>query len=62
MADKKLKQKIANALTINHGYGKERALDLIEKYIDVIEVNEDDMTPKELAQQVEEQDMQRYEE
>jgi hypothetical protein len=62
MASKQLKTKIVSALMKNHGYGKENAENLIEKHIDVIEANEEDMTAEALAQQVEEQDMQRYDE
>jgi precorrin-6B methylase 1 len=58
MASKQLKTKIVSALMKNHGYGKENAENLIEKHIDIVEVNEDDLTPEEIASQLEEEEMQ----
>jgi precorrin-6B methylase 1 len=58
MATKALKSKIVKALMSNHGFGKENAEELIEKHIDVVEVNEDELTPEQIAEQLEEQYMQ----
>lgn len=62
MATKALKAKIVSALMRNHGFGKENAENLIEKYIDIVEVNEDELTPEQIASQLEEQYMQGYDE
>lgn len=32
--------KVADALVNNHGFGMERALELIQEHIDIVEVNE----------------------
>ncbi len=58
MATRKLKQQIADALVNNHGYGEGQAVALIEEHIDVVEVNEDDLTPEQIAEQIDEQAMQ----
>jgi hypothetical protein len=31
---------VANALVNNHGFGMEKSLELIQKHIDIVEVNE----------------------
>jgi hypothetical protein len=33
---------IVDALVKNHGFGKEKAIELIHKHIDVVEVNEEE--------------------
>ena len=46
---------VLNALVNNHGFGKEKALNLICKHIDIVEVNEDEgESPSIIAQKIEE--------
>ena len=53
------KQLVIQAL-VSKGYGVENAEELYAKHIDVAEVNEGELTPKQIADQLEEQDFQRY--
>jgi hypothetical protein len=47
---------VLNALVNNHGFGKEKALNLICKHIDIVEVNEDEgESPSIIAQKIEEE-------
>ena len=62
MADKTLKEAIANVLITKHKFGPHRAQTLIAKHLDAIEVNEDDMDAEGLADIVEELYMQNYDE
>lgn len=49
-----MKEKVITAL-ISKGYSRATALELIAKYIDVYEVNEDILKPAELADELIEQ-------
>jgi len=60
MANKTLKEAIANVLITKHNFGPDRAKTLIAKHIDAIEANADDMNAEELADVVEELYMQNY--
>ncbi len=62
MADKTLKEAIANVLITKHKFGPHRAQKLIAQHIDAIEANEDDMDAEGLADIVEELYVQDYDE
>jgi len=50
---------VADALVNNHGFGKEKALNLICKHIDIVEINEDEGESAEsIALKLEEQYLQ----
>lgn len=53
------KEKVIEVLMKIHGFGKQKAENLIEKYIDVFEVNEEE-TEEEIALQLEECYLQGY--
>ncbi len=59
---KTTKTTVTKALMSEFGYGKENAQNLIEKHIDVFEVNQEDLSPIELANQLEEAEMQYHDE
>jgi hypothetical protein len=48
---------IVESLMNNHGFGKEKALELIHKHIDIVEVNKGE-SPSTIAQKLEEQYLQ----
>lgn len=50
-------KQIIDCLVNNHGFGKEKALELIHKHIDIVEVNEGE-SPSTIAQKLEEQYLQ----
>lgn len=60
MVSKNLRKSIAKSLMDIYGYGEEKANAIIEKHIDVVEANMADLTAKQLADQLEEQEMQGY--
>ena len=47
-------KQVVDALMKNHGFGKEKAIELIHKHIDVVEVNEGE-SPETIALYLEEQ-------
>lgn len=51
--------KIVKALIENHGFSSERACELIERFIDIVEVNCEE-TPEAIAIELEEQFLQGY--
>jgi hypothetical protein len=55
--EKALIDQIVESLMNNHRFGKEKALELIHKHIDVVEVNEGE-SPNTIAQMLEEQYLQ----
>ena len=50
-------EQIVDALVKNHGFGVEKAIELIHKHIDIVEVNEGE-TPQTIAMYLEEQYLQ----
>lgn len=54
------KAKVTKALIKEFGYAKETAVNLIEKHIDVFETNQEESTPIELANKLEEAEMQSH--
>lgn len=49
------KKQVVKALQTFHGFGKELAEELLEKYIDIFEVNCSDCSAKEIAIDINEQ-------
>lgn len=60
MVSKNLRKSIAKSLMDIQGYGEGKAKKLIEKHIDVVEANMADLTAEQIANQLEEQEMQGY--
>lgn len=50
-------EEIINALVTKHGFGQEKAIELIHKHIDIVEVNEGE-SPETIALYLEEQYLQ----
>lgn len=50
-------EEIVNALVTKYGFGQEKAIELIHKHIDIVEVNEGE-SPETIAMQIEEQYLQ----
>lgn len=47
-------KQVVDALIKNHGFGKEKAIELIHKHIDIVEVNEGE-SPEIIALKLEEE-------
>lgn len=58
LRDSTKKEKTIQSLVINHNYGFERATNLVEKHIDIFEINEDECEEREIANSIEEAEMQ----
>lgn len=53
-----VKKEVIQSLIRDHGYGKEKADILVHKHIDILEVNVDEASPKDIANSIEEEEMQ----
>ena len=60
MVSKHLRQSIIKSLMFDHSYSEEKAKKIIEKHLDIVETNMAELTASQIADQLEEQEMQGY--